>query len=67
MMMHEHARIDTSKIAAFVKKYDGKLTFTAVGKNPTFVYNMARNSRDAKKTDVLALLTGLAGEMTALL
>ena len=67
MMMHEHARIDTSKIAAFVKKYDGKLTFTAVGKNPTFVYNMERNSRDAKKTDVLALLTGLAGEMTALL
>ncbi len=67
MMMHEHARIDTSKIAAFVKKYDGKLTFTAVGKNPTFVYNMARNSRDAKKTDVLALLTGLAEEMTALL
>lgn len=49
MTMHEYAEIDTSKIPDFVKQYDGRLTFTAVGKNPAFTYNMMQNSRDAKK------------------
>lgn len=64
MVMHEHAEIETFKIPEFVKKYDGKLTFTAVGKNPAFTYNMMKNSRDAKKAEPLALLTELTEAMT---
>ena len=64
MVMHEHAEIETFKIPEFVKKYDGKLTFTAVGKNPAFSYNMIKNSRDAKKAEPLALLTELTEAMT---
>ena len=60
MMMHEHAEIKTDKIPELVKKYGGRMTFTAVGRNPVFSYNMAMNSRDAKKADVL----GLLGEIT---
>lgn len=60
MMMHEHAEIETAKIPELVKKYDGRMTFTAVGKNPVFTYHMAMNSRDAKKVNVLELL----GEIT---
>lgn len=64
LVMHEHAEIETFKIPEFVKKYDGKLTFTAVGKNPAFTYNMMKNSRDAKKVEPLALLTELTEAMT---
>lgn len=63
MTMHEYAEIDTSKIPDFVKQYDGRLTFTAVGKNPAFTYNMMQNSRDAKKVQPLALLTELTEAM----
>ncbi|MDE6888798.1 MAG: transcription-repair coupling factor [Eubacterium sp.] len=63
IVMHEHAKIETSKIPELVKQYDGRLTFTAVGKNPAFTYNLMKNSRDTKKTDVLALLTGLTEEL----
>ena len=63
MMMHEHAEIETFKIPEFVKKYDGKLTFTAVGKNPAFTYNTIKNSRDAKKIEPLELLTELTEAM----
>ena len=63
MLMHEHAKIDTVKIPELVKQYDGKMTFTAAGKNPVFVYNMVKNSRDIKKTDPVALLTQLVEAM----
>lgn len=61
MIMHERAEINTIKIPDVVKQYDGKLTFTAAGKNPVFVYDMVRSSRDAKKPDPVALLTELTG------
>ncbi len=63
MTMHEYAEIDTSKIPDFVKQYDGRLTFTAVGKNPAFTYNMMQNSRDAKKVQPLVLLAELTEAM----
>ncbi len=63
ILMHEHAEIETAKIPELVKQYDGRLTFTAVGKNPAFTYNMKKNSRDAIKPDPLGVLNGLAEEM----
>ncbi len=63
MIMHEHAEIHTNNIPAFVKKYDGRMSFTAVGKNPVFTYRLALNSRDAKKTDVLELLEKITDAM----
>ncbi len=63
MIMHEHAEIHTNNIPAFVKKYDGRMSFTAVGKNPVFTYRLALNIRDAKKTDVLELLEKITDAM----
>ena len=63
LMMYEHAEIETFKIPELVKRYDGRLTFTAVGRNPAFTYNMVKNSRDTGKADPLALLEKLTEEM----
>ena len=57
MVMYEHTDIDTLKMPELVKQYDGRLTFTAVGKNPAFTFNMMNNSRDAKKAEPLAILS----------
>ncbi len=66
MVMHEHAKIETEKIPELVKRYDGRLTFTAVGKNPAFTYNMRQNSRDAIKAEPLAILAEVIEAMTLL-
>ncbi len=63
LLMYERAQIETSKIPELVKRYDGRLTFTAVGRNPVFAYNMVKNSRDAKKADPLVLLACLTEEL----
>ena len=64
LLMHEHADINTAKIPDLVKNYEGRMTFTAAGKNPVFAYNLVKNSRDAKKIDILALLTQMVEMMS---
>lgn len=63
MMLHEHAEIHTDRISELVKGYDGKLTFTAAGKNPVFVYHLVKNSRDAGKQDVIGAVEGFVEEL----
>lgn len=66
LLMHEHAQIDTAGIPDFVKSYDGRLTFTAAGKNPVFVYTMVKNSRDSSRQDILALLAKITASMESI-
>ncbi len=64
IMMHEQAQVDTGKIPDIVREYEGKLTYTPVGKNPVFVYHMAKNLRDSKKREVLPLIEQLVAAIS---
>lgn len=66
MMLYEHAKIQTDRISGLVKQYEGKLTFTAAGRNPVFVYHLVQNSRDAKKPDVLGLVSGFVEDLAGI-
>ncbi len=61
--LHERAQLDVQKIPAFMKQYEGRLTFTPNARNPLFIYNMQQNSRDKKRPNVLALLQELINAM----
>lgn len=63
MMLHEHAQINAGRISELVKNYDGKVTFTAAGKNPVFVYHLVKNSRDAGKQNVIGALSGFVEDL----
>ena len=68
IQMYEKAKVQVENIPALVQAAEGRMTFSPVGKEPVFRYEMVKNSRDAKKPDVLKELREVLEKMeTALL